>query len=621
VKDTATLVNKAMAPDRPLVERHEAFSEIVTRFQDLAYGCAYAVLNDFYLAQDAAQEAFIAAWQRLDQLQRPEAFPGWLRRIVLSKCNRMTRGKRVLFIPLEAGLEIASCEADPHTLAERTELTEEVRAAISALPERERMVTALFYINDLSQSEISAFLELPTTTVAKRLYSARQRLMENLIQKYRGDLQEHRPSKDAAFADQVKARLRPLAVMDWELATALTHAFGDFRAGDDLGLRNSQLDTDSCKIRRRYVAEHSETHHVIAYGSIEQTVFLPKYRLFLVVDPKWLCRGVGDLLLDRLMADLRDANAITVWHRNYAERSDVLTFLKERGFIEATRVWDLRLNVLEADLSPLRTLAEQMAARNILITTFAEERERDAQSLRKVHEFLNVVKADDRGRQPFLPVPFEAVERWFSRPYVLPDACFLAKYHDDYVGFTDLTLLEAVAGGLTHSFTGVAREFRRQGVAMALKRRAIEYARARGYHTIRAFNRPCHAALLSLNDKLGFRRAFSYVTLEKCLKEVARVNPSTYDAYVGRYRPDPAVLSKHGLPFGFAVTIRKVGDKLFSEVGDMQDELFPASQTEFFIPDHYGQAVFMRDGRGQVTHLVYRESGMEIRADKLHESS
>jgi RNA polymerase sigma factor (sigma-70 family) len=610
-----------MARDAPLVERHEAFGEIVTRFQDLAFGCAYAVLNDFYLAQDAAQEAFITAWQKLDQLQRPEAFPGWLRRIVLTECTRMIRGKRVLFMPLESSREICSSEPDPHALVERSELAEEVRAAIGALPERERMVTALFYINELSHSQISRFLELPTTTVAKRLHSARRRLMEKLLQEYKDDLREHCPSKDTVFANQVKAKLRPLPVMDWEQAMALAHVFGDFRAGDDLGLRSSQHVDDPRYIRRRYVAEHAETQQVLAYGSIEQTVFLPKYRLFLVVDPRWLRRGVGDLLLDRLMADLREVNAITVWYRNYTERRDLLAFLRERGFVEATRVWDLRLKVLEANLSPFRALTEHMAAQNISITTLAEERERDAESVRKLHEFLNVVKADDPGRQPFLPVPFEAVERWFSRPYVLPDACFIAKHHGDYIGFTDLHLLDSVPGGLTHGFTGVAREYRRQGVAAALRLRAIEYARTHGYHTIRAFNRPCHTALVALNESLGFRRAFSYVTLEKCLKEVAQVDPSIYDAYVGRYLPERALLSKYGLPSGFAVTIKKVGNRLFSQVRDMQDELFPASETEFFIKDHFGEGTFMKDEVGRVTHLLYRESGMDMRADKLEESS
>src|SRR5919197_1810211 len=95
VKDARRLVQKAADPCSPLGERHEAFGELVTGFQDMAFGGAYAVLGDFYLAEDAAQEAFIAAWQRLDQLRAPEAFPGWLRRIVLTRCNRLTRGRRL----------------------------------------------------------------------------------------------------------------------------------------------------------------------------------------------------------------------------------------------------------------------------------------------------------------------------------------------------------------------------------------------------------------------------------------------------------------------------------------------------------------------------------------------
>src|ERR1051325_6763587 len=62
VKDTQALIAQATSTGATLIERHEAFGELVTRFQDLAFGCAYAVLHDFYLAEDAAQEAFITAW-------------------------------------------------------------------------------------------------------------------------------------------------------------------------------------------------------------------------------------------------------------------------------------------------------------------------------------------------------------------------------------------------------------------------------------------------------------------------------------------------------------------------------------------------------------------------------
>src|SRR5262245_46440823 len=59
--DIERLIATATASDAAVKEKHRAFGEIVRRYQDLAFGCAYAVLGDFQLAQDAAQEAFVAA--------------------------------------------------------------------------------------------------------------------------------------------------------------------------------------------------------------------------------------------------------------------------------------------------------------------------------------------------------------------------------------------------------------------------------------------------------------------------------------------------------------------------------------------------------------------------------
>src|ERR1700704_3245088 len=69
--------------------RQTAFSLIVERYQDAAYGYALASLGDPHLAWDAAQEAFLTAYGSLEQLRSPEAFPGWLRRIVRTSCRRL----------------------------------------------------------------------------------------------------------------------------------------------------------------------------------------------------------------------------------------------------------------------------------------------------------------------------------------------------------------------------------------------------------------------------------------------------------------------------------------------------------------------------------------------------
>ncbi len=535
VQAMSTLIDTITAPGATIIERHEAFAEIVARFQDMAYGCAYAVLGDSYLAEDAAQEAFITAWQKLPQLREPEAFPGWFRRIVLTQCNRLTRAKRLPFVPLDASQGIAAPDTDPGALAEKRDLRARVLAAIKALPENERMVTTLFYVDGYTHADISAFLEVPTTTVAKRLHNARARLKESL-EMFKEDLQTHRPSRDDRFAESVNTRLRPFAARDWEpVAEIAHHVEPDFRAQDDGWLRNRQSFDETKFIRRHYVAEHAETKEPLGYGSIEQGPELDRYRMFLIVGPERLRAGVGDLLFNQLMNDLRELKARTVWVRHYAHVSDCLDFLRERGFEEKIFIWDLRWyvdggprdNNVGADLGVRRTEPIYMrgrthrsaptAASGIAITTFAQESERDPQAIHKLHEFLNDVKDDDPRRQPFTPRTFASVVAWFERADVFADACFIAKHGEHYVGFTDLNLLEPLIGGISAGFTGVAREYRRQGIATALKLRACDYAREQGYKSIRTFNHPIQTAILSLNEKLGFKREFGYVTLEKAI--------------------------------------------------------------------------------------------------------
>ena len=598
MEEIQALIWSAIADDCTQAERHEAFGKLVLRFQDLAFGCAYAVLGDFYLAEDAAQEAFITAWRKLHQLQQAEAFPGWFRRIVLTQCNRLTRGKRLKFVPLEAGLNLASTTADPLEAVEKVESMDRVLAAIKSLPEHERMVTTLFYVNDYSQREISAFLELPVSTIAKRLFSARQRLKERMLKMFKDDLRDHRPSRGSLFADQVNAKLRPLGEQDWIPITELAYSLEpDFRGQNDLWLRNRREFDETQYTRRHYIAEHAETHDLLGYGSIEQSILRPNYRLFLIVDPKWLRRGVGDLLIDQLMADLRAVDAITIWHRNYAQLPEVLLYLIERGFSETRRVWDLRLQTSEVDLTRFAEVIAQVASTGLEIKTLAEERSRNPDALRKLHEFLNEVKADDPQRQPYTPARFAAAVQWMEQSFVLPDGCFIAKHGERYVGFSDLILLETLPGGVSFGFTGVAGEYRRQGIATALKVRAIEYAREHGYANVRAWATASQTAALDLNKKLGFRQSFCYVTVEKCLREVAPVAPGIYDAYVGQYAPR----------YQLAASIKRDGDKLIGAIGDQRVEFLPESETEFFVKAH-GRVIFVKDEKGNLSHLLFREA-------------
>ncbi len=171
-------VKQAQAADPNSPAREEAFAELIARFQSLAHGWAYNALGDTHLAQDVVQEAFLTAYQKLDQLREPDAFPGWLKRIVLTHCNRVTRRKSLALLPLED----EDVQSDPAASAEDHDLREQVTQAVRSLPDHEREVTELFYITGYSQQEIAEQLALPLTTVKKRLQYAREHLRETMPQ-------------------------------------------------------------------------------------------------------------------------------------------------------------------------------------------------------------------------------------------------------------------------------------------------------------------------------------------------------------------------------------------------------------------------------------------------------
>ncbi len=578
--------------------RHEAFAELVIRFQDMAFACAYAVLGDAYLAEDVAQDAFVVAWQKLDQLRQPSAFPGWFKRILLNQCNRRTRGKRLQLVPLEVGVKSPTTDPGPHIIAEKHELLNRVLRAIKALPDNERLVTTLFYVDGYTQADIGQFLEVPVSTVNKRLYTARQRLKEG-VEMFKDNLQSQRPSRDRTFSDRVNASLRPLITKDWLPIKTMAHARQQSDVpGNNLWLHRRQNFDEARYIRRQYVAEDASAGQILGFGSIEQSIYLPKYRLFIVTDPRWLKLGVGDLLLERLMSDLKEANAVTVSCREYASQTELLAFLKSRGFKESDRVLDMRLEV--ADVSLFQHVVEKAKDRGITITSLAEERSRDPRCVEKLYELTTILHDDDPGRGPFALPAYNAREAklWLEMPYVLPDAYFIARHGDLYVGVSDVTLFEALPGGLTQRFTGVRREYRRQGIATALKLHAIEYARLHEYKIIQSFNRPIQSAILTLNQKLGFQVLSTNVTLEKCLREVTKVASSVYDEYAGHYRDDERRPD-------LEMIVRNESCRLTIEAAGQKVELFPTSETQFFVKQFYGEATFVRDEQGRVDLLKF----------------
>jgi GNAT superfamily N-acetyltransferase len=252
-----------------------------------------------------------------------------------------------------------------------------------------------------------------------------------------------------------------------------------------------------------------------------------------------------------------------------------------------------------ADVSPLPALVRRLADEGISISTLAEERLRDPRCVQKLYELETVLREDDPARSQLALPAYNAREAlmWLEMPYVIPDAYFIAKHGDEYIGVSDVSLFEAMPGGLTHGFTGVRRDYRRRGLATALKLNGIIYAQTNGYGIIQSFNRPQQTAIRALNEKLEFKLTFESLMLETCLRTVVAVDPRVYDEFIGQYhddkRPDLDIIVRNEAR---RLTLECIGQKV---------ELFPTSETTYFIKQFYGEVAFHRDERGNVDYLDF----------------
>ena len=173
IENEAELATRARAGDRA------AFGQLVERFAPQARRVARAVLQDPHDADDAAQDAFLAALVKLDQYDPRRPFGPWLMRIVANAATDRRRRRTVRQVePLAP--ELTGGGPRPDREAEQSALGDRLRAALAELPERRRIAVVLFDVDGYSHAEIAQILGIPEGTVRSEVFHARRRLRELL---------------------------------------------------------------------------------------------------------------------------------------------------------------------------------------------------------------------------------------------------------------------------------------------------------------------------------------------------------------------------------------------------------------------------------------------------------
>ena len=165
-----------------LAGNQDAYEGLVLRYQKAVLSAALSVTHREFMAEDAAQDAFVTAWMKLDSLQEPAKFAPWVCRIA-KNCAMNMLGRYRDFLPFEdlENLNLTEEQAqNPAELYVRSEEDEELHKTIAKLSEKVRIVIYLHYFEGLSIAEIADRTRTSVGTVKWQLHDGRKKLRKEL---------------------------------------------------------------------------------------------------------------------------------------------------------------------------------------------------------------------------------------------------------------------------------------------------------------------------------------------------------------------------------------------------------------------------------------------------------
>ena len=227
-EDDVQLIRKILLGD------DAAFGILVEKYQKSVHAFVWRKIDDYHDAEDITQEVFLQAYRKLSTLKNTTQFAGWLYVIANRRCIDWMRKQKLIQKrkPAMQSLEntpVEEIEESSYTqyaleqrMTERTEYYYElVQKLLDKLPENERTVVTLYYLDEMPTKEIGKFLGVPVNTIASRLHRARKRLQtdqdlldqelfdhsqlsDNLKENIMNPLEQLRSTFDA-FMKQVKS--------------------------------------------------------------------------------------------------------------------------------------------------------------------------------------------------------------------------------------------------------------------------------------------------------------------------------------------------------------------------------------------------------------------------------
>ncbi len=272
-------------------------------------------------------------------------------------------------------------------------------------------------------------------------------------------------------------------------------------------------------IMRRFVLEAQNAP--VGFGvflNSEDSYHPQKFWLTLALRPEHHGRGYGRGLYEHLLRELEPFRPTELFAWSREDWGRQTRFFLSRGFEEKMRYFESRLDVASFDPKPYEGLEARLAAEGILIQDLhALEKVPDYR--RKIYDLHTTLDTDVPMIGPYTPPSFEHfVASHFEDERLIKGGFIVATHGDEFIGLSELWPSPADAD-LHTGLTGVRREARRKGVALAMKVRGVAFAKRHGAPRVRTWNASHNRGMLAINEHLGFQKRPASLDFVKILED------------------------------------------------------------------------------------------------------